>query len=354
LSPTLTPVSPITTWVPLLIIFSISAIKEGLDDFRRYKADREANKRLYTVVRSGSEFQQQSEHLRVGEIIRIEQDCEFPCDMVVLKSSEENGSCYIQTANLDGEADLKPRMALPETARLTLDELNDFDGVVECPPPNNHIYSFDATLNLSDHDGDQSDSQVIRGKKGHKGGDGIVNMLAGDMHPQLCSLSSQQLLLQGTFLRSTSFVYGMAVYTGNETKLGMNKSKPKTKWTKLDRTIDMASRFIFVVQLLTVVVFGVVGNVIQQKWIRSSHWYLQWALGNDPWYEELIIPIRMLLLLSYMIPISLKVTLDISKYSYAIFIGWVSCDVQHKSVRLTGIEFFFSVNLWCAVCMCRT
>ena len=34
-------------------------------------------------------------------------DEEFPCDLVVLTSPNEDGECHITTANLDGETNLK-------------------------------------------------------------------------------------------------------------------------------------------------------------------------------------------------------------------------------------------------------
>ena len=55
--PEIAPVSPLTTFVPLLIIFAISAIKEGLDDYARYLTDVRDNSRIVTVVRHGSPTQ---------------------------------------------------------------------------------------------------------------------------------------------------------------------------------------------------------------------------------------------------------------------------------------------------------
>jgi phospholipid-translocating ATPase len=40
------------------------------------------------------------------------------------------------------------------------------------------------------------------------------------------------------------------------------------------------------------------------------------------WWSWIIIPLRFVLLLSLMIPISLKVSMDLVKYAYAMFIGW--------------------------------
>ncbi len=49
-------------------------------------------------------------------------------------------------------------------------------------------------------------------------------------------------------------------------------------------------------------------------------WYLNYNV--QPWYEILVIPLRFLLLNSMMIPISLKVTLDVIKFVYAKLIDW--------------------------------
>ena len=43
----------------------------------------------------------------VGNIIRIDEGEELPCDVVILSSSLPNGEAYITTANLDGETNLK-------------------------------------------------------------------------------------------------------------------------------------------------------------------------------------------------------------------------------------------------------
>ena len=47
--------------------------------------------------------------MTVGDIIHLSCDEMIPADILVLKSSDENGLCYIDTQNLDGEANLKQR-----------------------------------------------------------------------------------------------------------------------------------------------------------------------------------------------------------------------------------------------------
>ncbi|KAJ0936565.1 putative P-type phospholipid transporter [Helianthus annuus] len=52
-----------------------------------------------------------------------------------------------------------------------------------------------------------------------------------------------------------------------------------------------------------------------------KHWYVLYP-DEGPWYELLIIPLRFELLCSIMIPISIKVSLDLVKSLYAKFIDW--------------------------------
>ncbi|KAJ5069682.1 putative phospholipid-transporting atpase [Anaeramoeba ignava] len=288
----ITPVNPATTWGPLIIIILLAAIKEGIDDLNRHKADKIANSREYQVIRNGDEVEIKSKDICVGDIVIVEQDEEVPCDLVLLSSNKEDGSCYIQTANLDGETDLKLRIALEETLHLKKPSVcEDFKGVVECAPPNEEIYKFDSRLKM-----DVDDNKYL-------------------------SLSVKQLLPQGTLIKNTRFIYGLSVYTGKETKLGRNKRKTPTKWTKLDKSINKTTMFIFSMQFLLFVIFGIVGDVWKSK--RGENYeYLDYQTDDEPGYQPIIIPLRFMLLMSLMIPISLKVTLDICKYIYALFINW--------------------------------
>ena len=43
----------------------------------------------------------------VGDIVRVHDGEEFPCDLVLLTSALDNEECYITTTNLDGETNLK-------------------------------------------------------------------------------------------------------------------------------------------------------------------------------------------------------------------------------------------------------
>jgi len=63
--------------------------------------------------------------------VRIKQDGYFPADLLFLSSTNPDGVCYIETANLDGETNLKIRKALERTWDfVTPEKASGFKGFV--------------------------------------------------------------------------------------------------------------------------------------------------------------------------------------------------------------------------------
>ncbi|KAL0230877.1 hypothetical protein GEMRC1_010282 [Eukaryota sp. GEM-RC1] len=270
LNPTLTPVNPITTWLPLLLTLAIAGTKEIYDDISRWKQDRKTNLRRYFVSNGQSFVLTRSQDIRVGDIIQIRENEEIPADIVLLKSSEQSSRCFVNTANIDGEL-LASKAPSPS------------------PPPNNNFSSFDAVINI--------------GKNKY-------------------SLSCENLLLQATSLAATNHIFGVVVYVGNKTKYGLSKKKAPTKWTRIDSKINKYTACIWVAQLCLALSLGVIGNSVDP----SNHWYLFSHLPTSVFLlpDWAVIPLRFLLLCSLLIPISLKVTLDVAKLIYAKYIQWDS------------------------------
>ena len=73
----------------------------------------------------------------------MKQDSEIPADLVFLASADPEGLCYVETANLDGETNLKLKYCYSRTAAATsavaLEEALD-RRFIECEVPNEKLY----------------------------------------------------------------------------------------------------------------------------------------------------------------------------------------------------------------------
>lgn len=128
-------------------------------------------------------------------------------DILLLSSSEPNGLCFIETAELDGETNLKCKQCLVETAAMGQrdDLLWQFNGEINCEPPNNLLNRFDGTLTWKN---------------------------------QRFSLDNEKILLRGCVLRNTQWCYGVVIFAGKDTKLMQNSGKTKFKSTSIDRLLN--------------------------------------------------------------------------------------------------------------------
>lgn len=106
------------TYGPLSVIILVSALKDLFEDLKRYSSDKEENLRKVEVLNEGKFVVKTWAEIRVGDIVRINQDNYFPADILVLKSSGAKGSCFIETKNLDGEINLKHKAAHPDLKSL--------------------------------------------------------------------------------------------------------------------------------------------------------------------------------------------------------------------------------------------
>ncbi|XP_078431186.1 aminophospholipid ATPase 2 [Wolffia australiana] len=290
--PLITPVNPASTWGPLIFIFSVSAFKEAWDDYNRYLSDKQANEKDVWVIRDGIRKRIQAQDIHVGNIVWLRENDEVPCDLLLLGTSDPQGICFVETAALDGETDLKTRVLPMACVGLASELLCKIKGVIECPVPDKDIRRFDANLRL------------------------FPPFIDNDV----CPLTINNTLLQSCYLRNTEWACGVAVYTGNETKLGMSRGIPEPKLTAVDAMIDKLIGAIFLFQIVVVTVLGFAGNIWKDT-EGQQQWYVMYP-DEEPWYELLVIPLRFELLCSIMIPISIKVSLDLVKSVYAKFIDW--------------------------------
>lgn len=154
--PNVSPTNKYTTIGPLAVVLLVSAIKEAIEDIKRHNSDKELN-RSQAEVLQGNEFHARKwEKIRVGDIVKVSSAQPIPADLILLASSEPEGLCYIETANLDGETNLKIKQALPETAGiLSPGVLSRVQGVLKSEQPNNHLYTYEGTLTIDTGGGEK-------------------------------------------------------------------------------------------------------------------------------------------------------------------------------------------------------
>ncbi|XP_025742896.1 phospholipid-transporting ATPase VD isoform X2 [Callorhinus ursinus] len=174
------------TMLPLVVVLTIIAIKDGLEDYRKYKIDKQINN-LVTKVYSRKEkkyVDQCWKDVAVGDFIRLSCNEVIPADMVLLFSTDPDGICHIETSGLDGESNLKQRQVVRGYAEQDSEvDPEKFSSKIECESPNNDLNRFRGYLEHS--------------------------------NKERVGLSKENLLLRGCTIRNTEAVVGIVVYAGH-------------------------------------------------------------------------------------------------------------------------------------------
>ena len=133
-----------TYWVPLGFVISVSLIREAVDDIRRYQRDCEVNSSRYYKLTSKGQVSIASSDLKVGDIVYVEKGQRVPADMILLRTTEHSGSCFIRTDQLDGETDWKLRLAIPLTQKYKSndEDLLEIEASIYAEKPQKDIHSF--------------------------------------------------------------------------------------------------------------------------------------------------------------------------------------------------------------------
>lgn len=156
--------------------------------------------------------------LRVGDVICVSKGENFPADLLFLGSDHEEGICYIETMQLDGETNLKIKKALDETKSLDEAALARLRIIATCEPPNSRLYQFTGKVEVNVC-GDSSDVPNVSSSNNAAGNHSIS--IAGEEskfgssgEATVLPLSPAAVLLRGCSLCNTGRVYGMIMYAG--------------------------------------------------------------------------------------------------------------------------------------------
>ncbi|CDQ62971.1 unnamed protein product [Oncorhynchus mykiss] len=293
-----TPTSPVTSGLPLFFVITVTAIKQGYEDWLRHKADCSINECPVDMVQQGTVVRTQSSKLRVGDVVMVREDETFPCDLILLSSSRGDGTCYVTTTSLDGESSHKTYYAVPDTmAFKTEQEVDSLHATIECEQPQPDLYKFVGRINIYK----EREDPIAR------------------------PLGAENLLLRGATLKNTGHIYAVAIYTGMDTKMALNYQSKSQKRSAVEKSMNA----FLIVYLCILISKAVINTVLKYAW--------QWSADRDePWYNhrteidrERHVVIRaftdflaFMVLFNYIIPVSMYVTVEMQKFLGSYFIAW--------------------------------
>ncbi|NXC63994.1 AT10A ATPase, partial [Aleadryas rufinucha] len=314
---------------PVLFILAVTAIKDLWEDYSRYRSDEEIN-HMECLVYSRNEKKYISRYwkeVKVGDFVQLRCNEIIPADILLLSSSDPDGLCHIETANLDGETNLKQRQVVRKFLELDseFDPLK-FTSVIECEKPNNDLSRF-------------------RGYIIHKSGkkDGLFK---------------ENLLLRGCTIRNTEEVAGIVIYAGHETKALLNNNGPRYKRSKLERQMN-ADVLWCVLILLIMCLFSAIGHGL---------WVWQYGEKKKPIFDvpgpdgkylspvlaSVYLFLTVIIVFQVLIPISLYVSIEIVKICQVYFIhqdkdlydeetdSQLQCRALNITEDLGQVQFIFS------------
>jgi len=366
---------------PLGFVITITLGKEALDDIARRRRDAEANAEPYTVLRfeengvgnglapdrssarrrrlrrgrhgngrltdiedeeqqvsttNGAstatfwEVTKPSKNLKVGDVVKLGKDQRVPADMVILKSYSQDatpppvarpnmaesssslidglddnptpseriptnigaapgssGEAFIRTDQLDGETDWKLRLTSSLTQHLDVGEYTRLR--IVAGKPDRKVNEFYGTLEL--HPQRQPQYDAVEQEDSAK--------------PQVKSapLNIDNTIWANTVLASSCNVLAVVVYTGPQTRQALSTSPSRSKTGLLELEINSLTKFlcIFTLSLSFILV-----ALARFREIDGRQWYVSMM--------------RFLILFSTIVPVGLRVNLDMGKSVYAWFI----------------------------------
>ena len=223
-----------STWASLTVILTVDLYVLAKDDLARHRADRQTNMQPVSII-SHDESDQSAVIERkatwgdvvVGDVVRVQNKEAFPADMILLRGSNPPGTCWVSTKALDGESDMKLRLAPAQGLIPNLAEEDDSaENEAQTPgqPPSVIRSMSDVTSGANgEHDlGSQLQWEHLRGELKCEEPNDKVNDFMGELVLESGArlpVGPNNMLLRGCLLQNTDWVLGLVVATGTDTKI---------------------------------------------------------------------------------------------------------------------------------------
>lgn len=234
--------------------------------------------------------------LEVGDIVLLRDNEQIPADVVVLATSDPDGMCYLETKNLDGETNLKPRKAIKATTGITTEEdIEKSSFYLDSEPPHANLYLYHGVLRYSDATNNDLKQEAV-----------TIN----------------EMLLRGCALRNTPWVIALVVFTGADTKIMRNGGDTPSKRSKIEKETNFNVLVNFCLLTIMCLVAACFSGLEDAQRGTSAYFF---EAGSDPTsspvLNAIVTFVSCFIAFQNIIPISLYISIEIVKTIQAYFIA---------------------------------
>ncbi|KAF9911254.1 hypothetical protein BX616_010633 [Lobosporangium transversale] len=355
--------SPVTEILPLAMVLTITAIKDALEDYRRYQQDKRSNSLECTLVKEGQLIPIKSKDICPGDVLKICKNDKIPADVVLLSTSMDEGACFVETSELDGETNLKRKAALALTSGLTTKEqISYLTGTITTEMPNERLSRLDGRIQLR-YDSAALQLETLQSQEGvggggrgmndekhsfergrtslssvhrsnsHRGGTGAgVGSGAGAGRfklDEIAPVTMSNVVLRGSWLKNTEWVYGVVLYAGVDTKMMRNLKNTGLKFSTMETKLNRMIVAIFVFNaflLVSSMCFAYVGE--RARFLNPpAAWYTTQEgseFVEQPTSARLFVGqlMNFYVIYTFVIPISVFISVELCRVVQALWMIW--------------------------------
>ncbi|BFF93658.1 probable phospholipid-transporting ATPase VA [Drosophila madeirensis] len=268
--------------IPVLFVLGVTAVKDLFEDRRRRASDKRINNTTCRVYDGETERYKRVkwQDMRVGDIVHLSNNETVPADILLLRSSDPHGVCYIDTCDLDGETNLKRREVVRGfEERQSIFVPSKFVSRVEADAPTTKLYRFHGAL----------------------------------IHPtgERVPISTECLLLRESRLKNTDYIEGIVVYAGHETKSMLNNSGPRYKRSQVEQQMNIDVIWCVIILFILCIVGAIGCTMWLSSFTNFPVPYLPFEVNAN--LEGMWTFWTYIIILQVMIPLSLYVTIELCK-----------------------------------------
>ncbi|TPX70129.1 hypothetical protein SpCBS45565_g01922 [Spizellomyces sp. 'palustris'] len=242
------------------------------------------------------------EDVRVGDFVFLRNDDPVPADIAILATSERDGLCYIETKNLDGETNLKVRRGIPDFESVrTPEDCHGIRAFLDSEPPTSNLYAYSGVLTIPGSSSSPTPSRA--------------SLSSQDSPKTVVPIGISGVLLRGCVLRNTKWVIGMAIFTGEDTKIMMNSGSTPSKRSRIDRQINPQVLVNFMLLSAMCMICAVIAAMYASTYIHEGAVFAGNATSDmeTPSYTAFVTFFLCMIIFQNIIPIALVISVEVAK-----------------------------------------